>query len=102
MITPSRQNFNLFCFFISQLTFLFLVVVYKYSYLVGSNEELQIPSIHQFKNDSLVRDSKRNREEIINEGKDTISMVKNATNILTSKTPTAVDTLRNVKKSIGK
>ena len=73
-------------------------MVCKYSYSVESNRELQ----NQFKNDFLVRNSNENREEIKNKGKDTISNVKNTTNIWTSTTSINVATLRNVKKSIGK
>ena len=97
MITHRRKRFYIFCFFISQLTFMFLVMVCKYSYSVESNRELQ----NQFKNDFLVRNSKQYTKEIKNEGKDTISTVKNTTNIWTSTTSINVATLRNVKKSIG-
>ena len=81
---------------------MFLVVVCKYSYSVGSNRELQNPLKNQFKNDFLVRNSNGNREEIYNKGKGTISIVKNTSNIWTSTTPVNVETLRNVKKSLGK
>ena len=102
MITHRRKRFYIFCFFISQLTFLFLVVVCKYSYPIESNKEIQNPLKNQFKNDFLVRNSNENRKEIKNEGKDAISIVKNTAIIWPSTIPIAPDTLTNAKTSIGR
>ena len=103
MITHRRKRFYIFCFFFSQLTFLFLVAVCKYSYSGESNKDFQTPSKQQFKNDILVRNPNGKREEIMNEEKNSILVGKNTTNpVWTSSTPIAVATLRNVKKSIGK
>lgn len=104
MITLRRKRFYIVCFFISQITFLFLVMVCKYSYSVGSNKELQTSFKHQFKNEFLVRNSNENRKEIKNEGSDNVSMKKNTTRAwpaTTSVNAIAADTLRSVQKSIG-
>ena len=104
MITHRRKRIYMVCFFISQITFLFLVVVCKYSYSVESNKELQTSFKHQFKNEFLSMNSNENGEEIKSIGSDNVSMKKNITSTWPETTPVAAiaaDTLRSVQKSIG-